>query len=187
MKIIWSSTNPGIQAPIWIASDSCRDLSVLLPFNSSWISDRDTLGVCQDKMSWLFNRSPPSSVCLFHMIKLNIFVKLSLSKAANSKSTFPPGLSQLLTVHGSHAMKCSNQEDRSEPVLTVQGPGLVCDTDEAPCCWGAHCQAQAALCCEGHQQYPAGTDSTCRITPAEHQASPCPDSHCTLLQQGWCF
>lgn len=46
MKIIWSSTNPGIQAPIWIASDSCRDLSVLLPFNSSWISDRAPHLVC---------------------------------------------------------------------------------------------------------------------------------------------
>lgn len=39
-------TNPGIQPPSWIASDSCRDLSVLLSFNSSWMSDRALCLAC---------------------------------------------------------------------------------------------------------------------------------------------
>lgn len=144
------------------------------------------LGLCQDKMSWLFNGSPPCSVCLFHKIKYNIFVKLSLSKAASSKSIFPPGLSQVLTVNESHAMKCSSGAVRRTgsnlfspcraqvwPVtqvtplaagMAIARLGQLCGT---PCCEGKDCW--------GHQQYAAIADSASRGHICR------PPSHCRVL------
>lgn len=41
------------------------------------------------------------------------------------------------------------QKDGFEPVLAVQGPALLCNTDKPPCCWHAHCQAEGPSAEEG--------------------------------------
>lgn len=95
--------------------------------------------------AWLFNGSPQSSVCLFHMIKHNIFVKVSLNNSQLQKhlSTWAVWAAHSYWVSGCEMQQWGCQKDTSEPVLPVQGPGLICNTNKTSCC--RHCQAGAAL------------------------------------------
>lgn len=127
-------------------------------------------------MSWLFNVPPQSSVCLFHIIKHNISVRLSLSKAASSKCILLPGLPQLLRVHESQARKCSSWADRSTgwSLFSLCRAQVGSGTQKKPLDAGVPIARLEQICgvecweekdCWGHQQYTAVTDSTSRITP----------------------
>lgn len=172
-KNIWSSTNPGIQPPSGVASDSCRDLSVLLSFNSSWMSDGVLCLVCARMKCLGSSTDLLNPQCAYSTRSSITFLQRSPRTILSSKSIFLSGLSGLLSywVSGYEMQQWGCQKDTSEPVLPVQDPGLICNTNKTSCCW--HCQAGAALWApllwrEGLLRAPAVHSSHWQHLPGSH-------------------